>query len=236
MKKKSNDSAAPIPPAVANEMYEYLLDSFGNAQRIDYGTGHELHFLCFLYVAVVSSVGVPQPSDAATDNASVASSVENGLKEGLADLVLVVFPQYLAFCRRLQQHYSLEPAGSHGVWGLDDYHHLPFLFGASQLVGSEPNILPKHISEKHLVEKLRKKYLYFEMIGWIGDNKKGPFHEHSPILYNVSGIEEWARIRQGMLKMYVAEVMGRFAVVQHFLFGPTLPWKENGEVDPPISP
>ena len=53
----------------------------------------------------------------------------------LQALILRVFAFYLAVCRNLQQVYWLEPAGSHGVWSLDDYQMLVFYFGAAQLHG-----------------------------------------------------------------------------------------------------
>jgi hypothetical protein len=41
-----------------SELAQYLANSLGSAQRIDYGTGHEAHLLVFLCVAPLSRVPV----------------------------------------------------------------------------------------------------------------------------------------------------------------------------------
>lgn len=97
----------------------YLMSSFGSFTRMDYGTGHETSFALFLLVLTLVRFFDPVPE------------VER-------QLVLVVFLRYLRLCWKLQDVYRLEPAGSHGVWGLDDSHFLPYIFGSSQLRGTPP--------------------------------------------------------------------------------------------------
>ena len=44
--------------------------------------------------------------------------------------------RYLEIVRKLQLTYRMEPAGSQGVWNLDDYQFVPFIWGSSQLIGN----------------------------------------------------------------------------------------------------
>jgi serine/threonine-protein phosphatase 2A activator len=55
LKKTSDD------PVVREELKAYLLGSFGSAQRLDYGTGHELSFLAFL--ACLSKIDAFAPGE-----------------------------------------------------------------------------------------------------------------------------------------------------------------------------
>lgn len=149
--------------------------------------------------------------------------------------------------RRLILTYNLEPAGSHGVWGLDDHAFMPYIFGSAQftrpitedeampLEGSvERAPKPGDILKPEAVERLRETNMYFSAVGFINDVKKGPFWEHSPILYDVSGIKDgWGKINKGMIKMFNAEVLSKFPVVQHFPFGSLFSWDIDPEASAP---
>lgn len=56
----------------------------------------------------------------------------------------------------------------------------------------------------NIVERERTTNLYFSAIGFIYDVKKGPFWEHSPMLYDISGIRAgWGKINKVCLIIYI---------------------------------
>ncbi|PVH84199.1 serine/threonine-protein phosphatase-like protein 2A activator 1 [Cadophora sp. DSE1049] len=212
--------------SVLDELTPYLIGAFGSSQRLDYGTGHELSFLAFL--------GCIWKLGGFTTTTSQDGEVERSI-------VLGVIEPYLRVVRHLILTYTLEPAGSHGVWGLDDHSFLPYIFGSSQYcrpivdgdpmpvegaLATSPN--PGDIAKKTVVDKERKHNMYFSAVGFINDVKTGPFWEHSPILFDISGVRSgWAKINKGMIKMYNAEVLSKFPVVQHFPFGSLFSWDQD---------
>ena len=224
----SNDSQTPSPnDALLNELSSYLLSSLGSPQRLDYGTGHELSFLLFLGCLAKLSL-FPAHSERA--------------------LVMGLIHPYILLIRKLILKYTLEPAGSHGVWGLDDHSFLPYIFGSAQLgpplnltlpeplqqpvfEGSSPTAPPpSSVTDKPLVKDWAGQNMYFSAIQFIYDVKRGAFWEHSPVLYDVSGIKAgWGKINKGMLRMFGAEVLGKLPVVQHVGFGSLFVWDRDVE-------
>lgn len=197
--------ASLLPPDLRSgviELVPYFTDSFGNSSRIDYGTGHETNFAAWLYC--LARVGIIDEED-------------------YTAVVSRVFVKYLELMRKLQDVYSLEPAGSHGVWGLDDYHFLPFIFGSSQLIDHK-YMKPKSIHNDDIIENFSKEYLYLSCIAFVKKVKKGPFAEHSPLLDDISGVPNWNKVNSGLLKMYKVEVMEKVPIMQHFLFGWLIKW------------
>ncbi|XP_034945256.1 serine/threonine-protein phosphatase 2A activator-like [Chelonus insularis] len=179
------------------ELVHYLCEGFGNATRIDYGTGHEMAFIMFL--CCMFKIGAYKTAD------KIA-------------VVNKVFDKYLEIVRRLQLVYRMEPAGSHGVWSLDDYQFVPFIWGSAQLIG-HPRIEPRHFVDMGIVESFNKQYMFLGCIDFIAKVKVGPFAEHSNQLWNVSAVPSWSKVNAGLIRMYKAEVLAKFPVIQHVLFG-----------------
>jgi len=197
----------------------YLHTSFGDHIRLDYGTGHESSFLVLLLIlSKVKCIG---------ETPSLIT---------MRALSISMFDQYLKVTRRLQVDYRLEPAGSHGVWGIDDYHCLPFYFGSCQLQGiCESNVKgattshellePRCIMDEHTIREYGDSLMYIGCIRYIRKIKKGaPFFESSPMLYDISQtLPSWDRVARGLIRLYEGEVLDKRVVVQHLIFSNLFP-------------
>ncbi|XP_065558598.1 serine/threonine-protein phosphatase 2A activator-like isoform X2 [Artemia franciscana] len=175
MEKVTNEAQSLLKEALPEKFHSfipeiraYIIESFGNSTRIDYGSGHEMAFLMFLCCLF---------------------KIEAFLAEDQTAVVLKVFNSYIDLVRRLQITYRMEPAGSHGVWSLDDFQFVPFIFGSSQLMDNE-RIRPKSFINEDVVLACAKDYMFL-----------------------------------GCIK-YILEVLAKFPVVQHILFGDLLSIEE----------
>lgn len=189
-----------------DEISYYLLNSFGSSTRLDFGTGHELSFIAFIGILL-------------TDNEFSGTDF------------IRIFSTYYDIVRKLILVYNLEPAGSHGVWGLDDHFHFIYILGAAQFNDAKFQVPPVGQCLNDLVIKEYKlSNLYINGIAFINRIKTGPFREHSPIIYDIHvSVSLWKKVLSGLLKMYDVEVLGKFPVVQHFYFGEIYPWRDvNG--------
>ncbi|KAF6758006.1 hypothetical protein DFP72DRAFT_1109253 [Ephemerocybe angulata] len=191
-----------LPEDSIEEVRVYFNEMWGNRTRIDYGSGMELNWLCWILCLKKLSL--------------LPSSLNPYIPTHM------FFNSYIRLMRLLQSTYWLEPAGSHGVWGLDDYHFLPFLWGSGQLVGHR-FIRPRAIHDAEVVEECSRDWMYFACVGFVNSIKTASLRWHSPMLDDISAVKTWDKVNAGMKKMYRAEVLGKLPVMQHFLFGSLLP-------------
>lgn len=118
----------------------------------------------------------------------------------------------------------MEPAGSHGVWSLDDFQFVPFIWGSAQLAVNSP-IEPAQFVEEKWITKYKKELMFVGCIDYIQQVKTGHFAEHSNQLWSISAVAQWSKICTGLIKMYQKEVLSKFPVIQHVYFGSILTLK-----------
>ncbi|GJN90983.1 hypothetical protein Rhopal_003997-T1 [Rhodotorula paludigena] len=198
-----------LDSAYVNELCVYFCESWGNRTRVDYGSGMELNFICWLLC--LQKLGVISEEDSKA-------------------VVIKVFWKYMRIARLLQSGYWLEPAGSHGAQGLDDYHFAVFIFGSAQL-RDHKYLRPKCIHDNEILDEFAKDYMYLSYVRYINSIKTASLRWHSPMLDDISGVRQWAKVNDGMLKMYRAEVLAKLPVAQHFLFGALLPYPDAPELE-----
>jgi len=130
-----------------------------------------------------------------------------------------LFDRYYKFVENIILTYNLEPAGSHGVWGLDDNFHFSYILGSAQMMVN-PVCKPKDIIAYAKNDVNQNNFLLWNvnLIKKVKGLKN--IKEHSPVLNDIlMNIKTWDKINIGLYKMWIDEVLLKFPVVQHFYFG-----------------
>lgn len=194
------------------ELLTYLTESFGNRMRIDYGTGHELNFIIFTMGLsyLVDQVG----GDSNLNQTKLKAFVTH---HGW-DIHSLFAQKYLRLVRKVQTKFRLEPAGSRGVYNMDDFQFLPFLFGAAQLSGIK-YIPANDFYNPDQVDMFKSDFIFLEAVDFILNNKRGPFNEHSYTLWNFSNLGSWEKLFRRIRVKFTDDILEPFPIIQHFLFG-----------------
>ncbi len=259
------------------ERSEYFRESFGNKMRMDYGTGHEFNFLCYIYETLLlrhsdqhhcdgvvqgrSSDRVEENCDKKTgQNENKEEDLDNGkdeykgrdkeedldkgededngkdeykgrdkvedekesdktltnkdlqsnTKELLNDdldllvnqnikFILSNFIHYTSLIDVYLEKFTIESAGGKGVWGVDNYQLLKYVFGSAIL--NNDLIIDKSFWIKCIMDP-------------------------SPMLQNILNLNPVA-LNNGLLEMYDKEVFHNKMAMQHFIYSGVLEEEEH---------
>ncbi|KAG9310136.1 Phosphotyrosyl phosphatase activator [Chiua virens] len=196
-----------VPEDATPELQAYFVNSWGNRERMDYGSGMELNFLCWLYC--LKHLGLVDERDS---KPLVIRVFWRLVYTVYVNVLTLTHSRYIQVMRVLQSTYWLEPAGSHESSAGPTTKRVP----------GHPS--PKAIHVPEIVDELANDYMYFACIKFINSIKTASLRWHSPMLDDISAVKTWDKVNVGMVKMYKAEVLGKLPVIQHFLFGSILPY------------
>ncbi|KAI5984718.1 hypothetical protein EDD15DRAFT_2201088 [Pisolithus albus] len=221
------------PEDATAEVSACFANAWSNCESVDYGSRMEINFLCWLLIPS-SCIGL--------ERVGILSESDHIVR------VIRTFWRYIQAMHILQSTYWLEPAGSCGVWGLDDHHSLPILFGSTRL-GGHKYLCAKAIRDNEVIDELandlsettlaltgfsdtkllsggtRQCWTTFQVYVVSQDTIYSTLnHDASLLKIGYTG----DKVIAGTIRTYEAEVL---PVLRHFPFGSVLPY--DGPPPPP---